>query len=305
IPACIEIGDPQVKTTLVLGMRLPNGHVALVYSGDGQHFTTEYDIVATGTTPVSLAVDGIRDDPYVAWSEADGTLKLAQVTPKVHKVIERPAPLDRESRHIGPAIQVAGGRLIYLWDDNIAWAFVQNIDRMQNPWPGDLEVDPQRGAHTGLGFFAPHAAPSLVTDGQRLFIGYRTQQVYASSNSMMVLQINAQTGRFEFLTGNDVISGEPKLYYWRGIGLYGTWLGPISEVRTSSYVAGSVRTVYYPYGIDDNELVNLGLFSSYPIGPSLFSIYLSPYLTLVNGRIARIRFHSVDRNGSGLNYDGW
>lgn len=297
-PATIELGDPKYPTELVIAIRMTDEDIGLLYSMDGRNYSLRYKIAATGTSPPALAVQGYRNDPYVAWVEADGGLKLAQVSPKTNRISELPAPPDLSYSKVGPAIHTLGDKLFYVWDTNIAYTRISNFERSAVPWPTEVGYDTFRDAYLGsLGLVAPAFAPSLTADGNRLYLGY-CQTGTGGGSFMLVIGVHAR-GYLSFFmdsTGSNRHRGEPRLRYW-GKTLYGTMDGPISEVSTTLNPSVTVETKYYPYGVEGN-LVNLGVFSGYEIGPSLFTLYFK-------GGDLYVRFHSIDNSLFALDYTGW
>jgi len=295
-PVCLELGDPQTQTELMIAIRLENENIGIIYSNDGTHFEMRYQIDATGTTPPSITVEGTRNDPYIAWREADGELKLVQIYPKSNSIIKLIAPFDRSIRNIGPVIQTFNGKLFYIWDNNIAYTDIQNLERSGRPWPTEYGYHSHNDSFLGsLGLVMPTETPCFIRVGNKLYYSYR-QSGYYYQYQMLIFKIlnNGYIYFYSDNTGRMEYPGEKKLLYYRNT-LYGTGYGSITEISTSTYSI-TKETKYYPYGLIYDT--NIGIFSSYQIGPSIFSIYLKNHDIY-------IRYHSIDNEVDSLDYTGY
>jgi hypothetical protein len=298
-PVTIELGNPQYSTELIIGYRMQNENIGLLYSADGKNFELRYEIPATGNEPPSLAVESFRTDPYIAWKESDGGLKLAQVYPKANQIIELLAPLSiSEFDNVGPVIQVFNGRLIYIWDNNISYTNLQSLERSGRPWPTEFGYHDYNDSYLGsLGLIFPMYTPCLITVRNKLYFTYTMSRSYACEDEMLIFRIKSNGDLYFYRDSNGemIYQGARKLLYFNNL-LFGTTYGSISEFNLSTSQI-TQETKYIPYGISTAS-VNLGTFSSYEIGPSVFSIYLN------NNNII-IRYHSIDSITSRLDYTGW
>lgn len=300
-PVTIELGNPQNNTELVIAIRLPSENIGLLYSQDGKNFDLRYEIPATGQTPPSLAVEGYRNDPYIAWKEAGGRLKLAQIYPKGNQVIELSAPLDLSGfGNVGPVIQVFKSKLFYIWDNNITYTNIQNLGRSGRPWPTEYGYHDYNDSYlSSLGLVIPNQTPCFISDGNKLYFAYYMRRSYAlAGDEMLIFRLKNDGDLYYFPdnSGNIVHPSKRNLLYSRNL-LFGTTEGEISELSRSTNNP-EIETKYYPLAGLCNR-VNLGIFSSYEIGPSVFSIYLD-----YNNDIY-IMYHSIDSLMSRLDYSGW
>lgn len=292
-PVALELGDPQTNTELVIAIRLENENIGIIYSNDGKHFEMRYQINATGTTPPSIAVEGTRRDPYIAWREADGELKLVQIYPKGNSIIELIAPFDRGIRNIGPVIQVFNGKLFYIWDSNVAYTDIQNLEGSGRPWPTEYGYHSYNDSFLGsLGVVMPAETPCLIQVGGKLYYSYYSDYqyrmlIFVISNSGYLYFYSDSTGKMEY-------PGAKQLLYYRNT-LYGTSYGNISEIsKSGSEVTHEVK--YHPYYLPISA--NIGIFSSYQTGPCVFSIYLRNHDIFIG-------YHSIDNTMDPLDYTGY
>ena len=296
-PVTLELGDSQHSTELVIATRLENENIGIIYSSDGKHFQLRYEIEATGTTPPSMAVEDGRYDPYVAWSEDDGELKLVQIYPKGESFIELIAPYDRATGNIGPVIQVLDRKLFYIWDLYITYTDVQNLERSGRPWPTEVGYNSYNNSYlSSLSLINPYETPCLIKVQNKLYYSYKKSRL-PYDQGMLIFKI-ANDGNIEFYrdnTGKMEYPGEKRLLYYNNT-LYGTNYGSISEISTSTYNL-TKETKYFPYGIS-TSYVNIGVFSNYAIGPCVFSIYLK-------NNYIYIRYHSIDTPANPIDYTGY
>jgi len=306
-PVTIELGNPQNNTELVIAIRLPSENIGLLYSQDGKNFDLRYEISATGQTPPSLAVEGYRNDPYIAWKEVDGRLKLAQIYPKGNQVIELPAPLDLSILgNVGPVIQVFKSKLFYIWDNSITYTNIQNLGRSGRPWPTEYGYHDYNDSYLrGLGFIFPTQTPCFISDGYNLYFAYSMLRGYTHdpplSYEMLIFRLKNDGDLYYVpdISGNICHPSRRKLLfapYCRNL-LFGTTHGSISELSIGTF-GPLIETKYHPDIWYDR--VNLGIFSSYEIGPSVFSIYQKN-----TDNDIYIRYHSIDSPMSRLDYSGW
>jgi hypothetical protein len=319
-PAAAELGDPFNTTTLVLATRNDEENICLYYSNDGKKFDLKYEIPATGNTSPSIAAQRLDPNLYVAWKESDGTLRLVAANLKHSEVTQLPAPDGTiQQPNVGPAIGRVPNFLFFIWESNIAFTDTQNLERSSYHWPTEDGYSiPDRHYLGSLGFAISsetpclEIAPNTNPDKEKLFYTYPSPS--GARMLMFNLHEDPATGAIELVInhdteGNSTFPGSRRLLFVPDFfvsssdvsTLYGTDYGSIAEFRKYPFNEATFSLIkeykYHPLGISTSD-VNLGLFSSYEIGPCVFTVYLDNFKV-------RIRYHSIDNVTNRLSYEGY
>lgn len=206
-----------------------------------------------------------------------------------------------------------------MWESNIAFTNTQNLERASYHWPTEYGYSiPDSHCLGSLGVALSletpclEIAPNTNPDKEKLFYSYTSSE--GPRTLMFTLHENPASGVIDLIInqdteGNNIFPGCRRMLFVPDIfasssdltTLYGTDYGPIVEFRKDPWNEAAFSITkdykYHPIAISTSE-VNLGMFSSYEIGPCVFTVYID------DSRV-RVRYHSIDDERNRLSYEGY
>ena len=298
---------------LVVVCRSNNGSICGITSTDGRNWDTStgphFTISTSGSGSPSVVVEPSGKYMYIAWKTEDGQLKLAEMSVDM-RITELKAPQNEAVivKH-NPAITLAKEKLYYHWGNNIAYTSLDKLKRSGNPWP-DFGITSEESGWNSLGSWRSIIQPTLATDGEILYLGYRDDTRHPRNDErVMLLDLYGNIIRSGF---NESVGAGAKLHYFNqtmyASDRYGTIYhldhitDSLHDINGNIYIAHLLKPkqILWPDGVKKQPI--LGSFKGIDIGPCLLLSWIEDHLS---PPYINIQYMSEDRPKTPLDYNGW